>query len=153
MENLWMCINNIPAVLPLWSSLKHNDITTFLSVGFVSFMSAISHLVENHKHGMPGWINVSKNVSIITNKLDVLGSFLIITRMTYLYYNKYGIDISMLVSNWKLLLCVMMSVMCLKISEYDNQNVLIKRRYLVLHTIWHVTIYPLMFIYLESIIY
>src|SRR5258708_11884545 len=122
MENLWMCFNNLPVIFPLYTTYKGNDYITFGSILYVSSMSAISHLLENHKHGMPGFFNISPSLSYFFNRLDVLGSVLTVCRMAYLYYKKYSFNIYPLIHNYQLLMLLLISFACLKISEYDNQN-------------------------------
>ena len=73
-----MCLNNLPCVLPMITSYKNNDMITFGTIGYVASMSAISHLLENHKHGMPGFFQT--NWSYFFNRLDVIGSILTISR-------------------------------------------------------------------------
>lgn len=51
-----------------------------------------------------------------------------------------------------LIVLTLLSFICLRISEYDNQNVLLKGRYLFFHSLWHLSIYPIMDRFL-SIIY
>lgn len=153
MENLWMCLNNLPALLPISIASHYNDRITAGCITFVSSMSAISHLLENHKHGMPGFISISKSCSYFFNRLDVLGSIMTITRFMYIYYQKYGMSVDPLIKNKGIVLMALLSMLCNMISEYDNQNVFLKNRYLLLHSIWHITIYPIMYLYLKNIIY
>ncbi len=148
MENLWMCLNNLPCILPMINSYKNNDMITFSTIGYVASMSAISHLLENHKHGMPGFFTT--NLSYFFNRLDVIGSVLTIIRFLYLYYVKYGFNLQPI--NKYLIILTLLSFMCLKISEYDNQNILLKGQYIFFHSLWHISIYPIMDSFL-SIIY
>lgn len=151
MENLWMCFNNLPSIIPLYSAYGHGDMTTFATIGYVSSMSAISHLLENHKHGMPGFF--SNRVSYLFNRLDVLGSILTVLRMGYLYYSRYGLRIDILFQKRGLIALLITSFICLKISKYDNMNIALKNRYLLFHSLWHLSIYPIMGEFLNEVIY
>ncbi len=89
MENLFVAISNLPAVLPIATSYLRKDHVTTCCITFVAIASAISHLVENHKHGMPG-IGFSKNASYILNRIDVAACVVALSRMSYIYYVKNG---------------------------------------------------------------
>ena len=62
---------------------------TFYCILYVSVLSFISHLVENHKHDMPG-VGFPKKFSYIMNRLDVLGCLIVLYRLVDLYITKYG---------------------------------------------------------------
>lgn len=148
-----MCLNNLPALIPLRRSYMFDDMVTFGTIGYVSSMSAISHLLENHKHGMPGFIPNSSITSWFFNRLDVLGSALVVLRFSYLYYKKYGFNVKPLTDNITLVIASVLSFMCQRISEYDNKNVSLKNRYLLFHSAWHLSIYPIMDMFLSVLIY
>ena len=100
MENLLVSLTNLTCLLPLYTTIINKDYYTFMSILFVSLASVISHLVENHKHGMPGYIVTTKLTSYYWNKLDVFGCLIIICRLSYLFYNNYRsfkFDLNMLV--------------------------------------------------------
>ena len=64
MENLLVSLTNLTCLLPLYTTIINKDYYTFMSILFVSLASVISHLVENHKHGMPGYIGYSYFIKI-----------------------------------------------------------------------------------------
>jgi len=138
--NFITSITNFTAYFPIYTSFINNDIITTLSLSFVATMSTFSHLIENHKHGMKG-IGFSKELSIITNKLDVFGCVIMISRLGYLYYNKNMFSLDLLSNNKTLLVSTLLLFGCNKLSEYDNQNVKLRNRYVVLHSIWHTGVY------------
>ena len=107
---------------------------------FVGSFSFLSHLAENHKHGMPG-IGFSPNVSYILNRFDVLGVVLVALRMIYLYYWKRGISITLFLENPYLTSLLILAVACNLISEHDKYNQELKWRYIVCHSIWHTSIF------------
>jgi hypothetical protein len=138
--NFITSVTNFTAYFPIYTSFVNNDIITTSCLSFVATMSTFSHLVENHKHGMSG-IGCSKELSIITNKLDVLGCVIMIGRLGYLYYYKMGFSPKLLCDNKTLFMITLLLFICNKLSEYDNQNVKLRNRYVVLHSIWHMGIY------------
>ena len=146
-----MCVNNLPALIPLYRSYMYKDRITCGTILYVSSMSAISHLLENHKHGMPGFFNSSSNLSYFFNRLDVIGSGLTIFRFAYLYYEKYGFNINQLINNYQLIIITVLSFSCLRISEYDQYNSDLKNRYILFHSLWHLSIYSIMDYFLKII--
>ena len=58
MENVIVALSNYPAILPINTALDNRDFGTFAVINFVATASFISHLFENHKHGMPGVLNI-----------------------------------------------------------------------------------------------
>src|SRR3989304_7064998 len=89
--NLFVALSNFTCVYPIYTSFKSHDYITTMIISFVSLFSFLSHLFENHKHGMKGIIK-SKKISYILNRLDVLGCIFVIIRFGYLYYIKYGLN-------------------------------------------------------------
>lgn len=90
-ENLLVALSNVLCYYPIRTALQNSDYLTASSIIFVSVFSVVSHLVENHKHGMTG-IWLSKEVSYFLNRLDVLSCFIVIIRFGYLFYSKFSID-------------------------------------------------------------
>jgi hypothetical protein len=152
MENIIVALSNFPSIYPIYLSLHFNDFYTFASLAFVSFWSIVSHLLENHKHGMPGLGN-SKKISYLTNRLDVLGCGLIISRICYLYYYKYGHSINPVIENKYLVIGLLMPIILLQISEYDKYNSKRKCVYIIFHSMWHITAFYSLGIFLKSFIY
>ena len=150
-ENLLVALSNLPCYLPIQTALQNSDYLTASSVILVSVFSFVSHLMENHKHGMPG-IGFSTEVSYFLNRLDVLGCFIAIIRFGYLFYSKYGIDLRHL-SKGNLLIYGLMSVLFLQISEYDKYNPKLKYLYMLNHCIWHINIFLIMNKFLLELIY
>lgn len=152
MENIIVASSNFPFIYPTYLSLCSQDFYTFASLSFVSFWSIISHLLENHKHGMPG-IGNSKKISYITNRLDVFGCGLIISRLCYLYYQKYGCSISPIIENKYLVTGLLLPIVFLQISEYDKYNPRRKNSYIIFHSMWHITVFCSLGIFLNTFIY
>lgn len=137
--------------LPIYQAYKYADYWTTGVISFVSVASIFSHLIENHKHGMPGY-GFSSWTSRLYNKLDVFGSMLTIFRMMQLYYIKYGLDLFPLWYKKYLIAALFGSFLCLRLSERDHSSAT-RDKYMILHIIWHVTIYPIMYLYLKDVIY
>src|SRR5665648_393423 len=94
MYNLITAITNAPCIYPIYLSYAKSDYITTSILSFVSVASIVSHLAENHKHGMPGLFNISTNTSYILNRLDVFGAIMTGMRITYLYYQKFGLNVN-----------------------------------------------------------
>lgn len=152
MENIVVAFSNAPCIYPLYITYKNKDWITFSSVAFVSGASFVSHLFENHKHGMPG-LGLSTNTSYILNRFDVLGCVIVITRVAYLFYKKYGFDSTVVKENYLLVLAASLCGICLRISEYDKYNPKLKTMYIATHSVWHVGIFLVMGRFLSNLIY
>jgi len=147
-ENLLMAVTNMTILAPIILAAISQDYWTLFVVGFVFAASVISHLVENHKYGMPGFIKVSKEVSYYWNRVDVFGCGLVVTRFLYLYV-KYGPPIT----KWDALLTGISLVLNVA-SGYDKSNGNLKWfPYLTLHSIWHIMAGYLMATFLQKIYY
>lgn len=151
-QNLIVALSNFPAIFPLYQTIKKNDYLTFGVISFVTTGSFLSHLVENHKHGMPG-IGFSKEVSYLLNRMDVLGCLLVGCRFGYLYFDKYGFDYNLIIKAKFFSGLVIMSFLMLQISEYDKYNPRLRNRYIVTHSIWYIGIFTTMNYLLKRFIY
>lgn len=152
-ENLIVSISNFSCVYPLYLCYKNKDIWSGLAIGFVSTFSILSHLVENHKHGMIGIGGFSKETSYILNRFDVLGCGISMVRFGYLYYKKFGWNLYPLFSDKYLVELAIISFFFLRISEYDKYNPRLKNRYIITHCIWHIGIFIAMGDFLKKLIY
>lgn len=152
MENILVATSNITCLYPINVCIFNKDYVTAYCIIFVAFFSYWSHLVENHKHNMPG-IGVNKKMSYILNRFDVFGCLIVIVRMLYLQYYVYGLDITPIINNWKIVIMLIFLCEILGISETDVHNIRLKYRYIALHSIWHLGIFTLMGYYLDTVIY
>lgn len=156
MENLWVALTNLPAVYPIRAAIQHNDAITAWCLMFVSLFSFSSHLVENHKHGMPG-IGVSKYTSWVLNRFDVLGCILVFLRVAWLCWAHHArfpwLLAYQLVKDWGFLLQIAISFGLSRISEYDHYNPDLKRFYIVTHSLWHISIFLVINKFLLKYIY
>jgi hypothetical protein len=150
--NWLMALSNLPVIQPIYQTIMARDYWTMLLIIFVGSMSFVSHLVENHKHGMPG-IGFSRLVSYFLNRLDVIGSIWTFGRFLQLYHQKFGMNISGIVQNKMFFISLLISFLFLRVSEYDKYNLELRPMYIVLHCVWHVSIYTIMNYFLREIIY
>lgn len=139
MENILVALSNVPSIFPIYQAHKNNDIVTLSCISFVSVFSFLSHLVENHKHGMPG-IGISPKISYILNRLDVLGCIFAVSRFGKIFLS----DLSILksITNDKHIMIGLPLVLASSvISEYDKYNPKLKHRYVLFHCLWHIGIF------------
>jgi len=148
MSNWIVALTNMPAILPIWQSVINQDYLTTACIGFVSFMSFVSHLVENHKHGMPG-IGYTKNTLYVLNRLDVVGAVSTGLRFMYLYYVKFGFSVKGIIEHPYLAMGALIAFLLLRISEYDKYNVQLRTMYMITHSLWHVSIFVMMYYFLQ----
>jgi hypothetical protein len=137
MENIFVANTNLLVLYPIIVCLNAQDFVTAYTIGFVGFASFISHLAENHKHGMRG-VGFSIQTSFLLNRLDVLGCILLIIRLAQLYYTRHGLTLS--ISNLHIIQILFVITLNL-ISEYDNQNIKLKSRYIITHSLWHISVF------------
>lgn len=127
--NLITAFTNITAFFPLYRSCVHKDFITFGAISFVAVFSFISHLYENHKHGM-GLKEHSKVVSYYLSKLDVLGAWIVVFRllpMAFAVYDRVGITYYVFAG---------ITGFFGAISEYDITEET-RTKYLIFHGLWH----------------
>lgn len=141
MENLFVASTNLPILLPLYLSYENNDYVTGLSLLFLGIFSFTSHLFENHKHCMPGF-GLSKKVSYILNRLDVLGCIILGPRLLYFAY------LNPLILSWNMMLVLLILGGLNFASEYDKSSLELKNRYILLHSLWHVGIFIWIYVFL-----
>ncbi len=151
--NIYLAISNVLVILPLRTSYLNGDIITFSTIFFVGLMSFLSHLFENHKHGMKGFISVPININInincsyslsyVLNRFDVLGCIFVLVRFLQLFY-KYMYNYNEYVLNdINIIVMALFSLSLNLISEYDK-TIKTRCRYVITHSLWHVCIYYVM---------
>ena len=146
--NLLTAGSIFPCVFPIWCALAAGDIITACCLIFVSVASVISHLWENHKHGMKSITPINKSTSIILCQIDKFAAICTIIRLIYLYVQIYGFDFSRLLSYPLMFL----PFLFLFVSEYDKYNPKLKWMYLATHPIWHLTAFIAMDFFLKTFI-
>ena len=146
MENIIVAASNFTCILPLIASYVKKDFISFTIFSFVSLASITSHLIENHKHGMPG-MGFNKSTSYILNRLDVMGCIFTIIRFVIMYYGKYGLNIyEMIVNNTSVFALGIIMMLISIMSEHDKYNANKKIFYIISHSIWHIGIYFVMYL-------
>jgi hypothetical protein len=151
-ENILVACTNYPAIYSIKQAFWANDTITFIVLLFVALASFISHLVENHKHGMNG-IGLSTKVSFYLNRVDIIACICVIFRLIYLYCAKYGTNINILLKNKYKVLIMITPIIFLAISEYDKYNHNLKTLYIIMHSLWHISIFVVINIFLKIFIY
>lgn len=144
--NTFVAVSNITCMHPLMTSYRARDYITFLCLLFVSSASFVSHLFENHKHGMVGHPDVSQYASWVMNRFDVAGCVITTIRLLYLGINMYGGVIYGLKNIQYLGLALVIKI----ISEYDK-TAASQSIYVMYHSIWHMLIFIVIDMYLRDI--
>ena len=150
--NILVALSNAPCLYPLSLSLAKKDYLTACVLAFVSTASFTSHLVENHKHGMPG-IDFSTTVSYYLNRMDVLGCAIVGARLAYLFYNRYGLNYGIMWDNKFAFFMYALPLVLMAISEYDKYNAKLKNMYIVTHSLWHISVFTVIGGFLKNFIY
>jgi len=149
MENIVVAVSNFPAIYPINTAFIDGDFWTAVTIGYVTVASFISHLFENHKHGMPGVLSLwniypPPIISYVLNRLDVIGAGMTMARFGYLYYSKYGTSTLFFLNHPYFTLSLIATFCLLIISEYDKFNPDLKKSYIITHCLWHICIFTIM---------
>ena len=152
MENIIVALTNYPALKAIDTAFGNNDPLTALLIGFAGSASFISHLVENHKHNMPGFFpNCSHKTSYLLNRVDVLGVVVLGIRVTSLYYHHYGISPIFFTRYPVFTGCLLLSCGLNLISERWDYVASRKKLFILTHSLWHLSIFSLLNIFLIKI--
>ncbi len=143
MENILVAGSNFGAIKVIQSTLLNDDYITYIVVSYVAVASFISHLFENHKHGMPGWY-LSPEVSYLLELLGVTGVILTVTRFCYLYYINYGLTVDVLKPHLNEICVGVFGIFFNLLSEHDKYNKELKAVYIISHMLWHMIIFEVM---------
>ena len=153
--NYITAISNITCYFPIVATYRRKDYLTCGALCFVSAASFVSHLFETHKHDMSGIMPVSKTTSYFLNRIDVLGCSIISIRLLYLFLIKMENKkiIFQMMKHYKTLLLCSLPLLLLTISETDKLNPRLRTRYVITHSLWHLTVFPAINYLLKKIIY
>ena len=149
--NIILAITNLSAILPIYLSVIHNDRYTAAVLLAVAIASFLSHLVENHKHGMPG-IGFPRIISIVLNKIDVVCCIFVFARIGYISVATYVSKIFWLIINKNIYLYALPLILNI-VSEYDKYNPKYKYFYVWIHSVWHISIFISIYFFLLNYIY
>jgi len=152
MENIVVALTNYPVIYSIDLAFDKMDYLTgiiLLNIGSASFLS---HLIENHKHGMPG-IGFSSSTSYYLNRWDVISCILVAIRFGYLYWKKYDCNMTTLIKNKSMIFEFVFAMVILHLSECDRYNPKLKYMYIILHGTWHLKIFNLLYHFLDKVIY
>jgi len=144
-ENLPTTLTNLPMLFGVYLAYSNDDLLTALCILFVASASFFSHLIENHKHGMSGYIVVSKRTSYALNRLDVIGCCIVITRYIQLIYQYHYVP------TFDEVFVTILAFTLNIISERDKYNADLKYFYILIHSIWHLIAAACMYLILKNI--
>ena len=140
MENIFVASTNIFVVYPIFECYLARDYLTASVLAFVGFFSFVSHLAENHKHGMPGVLGVDRCDSYLLNRLDVLGVILTVLRVGYVFLN--GIQMTFIfIYEYPYLLFAFFVLVFFNLSSEFDKTPDTKYLYVFLHSVWHIGIF------------
>lgn len=145
--NLITAFSNISVLYPLYISNEAGDTITTNLLWLMFFASAISHLIENHKHGM-GTKIIPEWVSLAANKIDVLMCIVLVINYSILFCVHYQFDNTFslvkpfVARPFKIALLVLLPHIYLmnRISE-SEKTIKTRKRYVILHSLWHFFIF------------
>src|SRR5437868_14932515 len=149
MQNVVTTITNLTCLLPLYLCYINKDYMTLYLITIVSIASLLMHVMENHHHGMPGLLNVSKQTSWMFNQIDISCALVTAAWLLYLYYNKYGLSIVRQTE----VMWLLSPFLFLLLSNYDKYNAAWRTWYIITHSIWHITVFLSIYYYLNHFIY
>ena len=136
MENWIVASSNAPALVAIWFAAAAEDYPSAVLLVLAAFFSFGSHLVENHKHGMPGAI---QGRSIGWNRCDRAAVVWCCLRAVYLFvWHRWP-------SLWLLLSMAFFAAFNLA-SEWDKTRDT-KWFYVMLHCVWHIGIWSCIALY------
>lgn len=152
--NILVALSNITCIYPIYIAWMHRDRATAYVISFVAVASFISHLVENHKHNMPG-IGFTKKVSFWLNRMDVLGCMITTLRFLQIFHLRYAFSVNAIRHNKLIFFSYCLPFILLAISENkpDKHNPKKRTLYIATHSIWHLTIFATMGHFLTKFIY
>lgn len=157
--NFITAFTNFSALYPIKVSIVNGDYTTACVIMIMFLASFISHIAENHKHGM-GDETSSKTLSYILNRIDVAMVFVLSSRICWLLYERFsdeayswGIWSVILVyfPNYKgLLISLALLFICNLLSE-SEKTIATRTRYVLLHSVWHLGVFGWLGVFLEQV--
>lgn len=143
--NIVTAMTNAEAIYPLYVCYKAGDPSMAYLVAVAATASLVSHLFENHKHGMEGF-GFSRRISIATNVVDILASLILIGTVGKMAWNLYLKGDSLFLA--KIFACYGVCNVFLLLNESDY-SASTQRRYLVCHNIWHIGVFTTLRVFPE----
>lgn len=137
-----VALTNLPALVPIFTAYSNNDLWTCAALCFVATASFISHLVENHKHGMPGFLRgVSVHQSLMWMRIDQLACDVVLLRFLVLLFLHPSWPQSLFTIMYKEGVTLACLFTTLQVSEYDKYNPTLKHAYIFARSWWHIEIF------------
>lgn len=148
--NIVNAASNLPVVGVIKTSLSNKDYLTFGCALFIGIASPLSHLAENHKHGLAGVLGVSEKTSYLLNRMDVAAALTMFLRSLFIYYNRYGLDPTFFSKhkNFTMLLLIAggLNLISERIPSVANNKIM----YTITHSTWHFMIFSLFEYFLKQ---
>jgi hypothetical protein len=135
-------ISNFPVIPLIASCMEHGDYLTAWIVTNAGLASMISHFAENHKHNLPGILNLTPRHSYVLNRIDVFWAIVTATRFLYILYSNHGLTLvqERPVFSTLLVVSLLLNIISERIPFVANNPVL----FTIVHSAWHVSIFTLL---------
>ena len=140
--NIILSVSNITGILPILTTFYANDITTCLTIVFVMVASMGSHLCQTGYNGLWGF-GASMDTFFIGNFFDIIGCWLVVARIGFLYLSVYGISIYGFTKDPVLLFSSAVALLLNVISCWDRSDT---KYFVIIHSLWHCAV----FVYLNA---
>ena len=125
-----------------------------------AFWSAISHLYENHKHGM-GLKEHSRNFSYFLNRMDVVSAIVLFVHIFLFLSNaflrgnnlteNFGLVLTTICThNQSKVLFTLLSFCCNIVSEEITTGEETRTWFILFHGIWHITIFLVLDLWIKD---
>ena len=134
--NLILSFSNILIVPCLTLTWNVQDYYTFYIALFIGSASFISHLFQNKYNGLWGF-NASVTTFIVLNTLDVIGAWVTVSRVCYLYVNTYGLVFDGFLVD-PVFLGLFFAALCFGMYTSLNRNDEVF--FVWLHSMWHILV-------------
>ena len=136
MENVLVAFSNLYALLPIYRAIRISNWLTAIILTGAMVSSIVYHLLECHKHQMPGlWFGRSEFIYHLTINIDRLFALLSV----YIFY-----DPTML-WNHRYLAGIALASMTISETIYRYE----KRPYIFFHIIWHILAFHLAYLFVK----
>ena len=149
MDNWLLALSNAPC---LWGMVVAGgvlDHSTALIVLIAGMFSFVFHLGESGRHGLAGCLALEHSEVMYWHSLDLLGVSMVIGRMIYLI--GYDQLLPFLSAHIGLTGSLGLALILNLVSERFPPIAQYPRRYAIVHSLWHVSIFSLLGLTLTAI--
>jgi len=143
LTNTFMALTNLVALPSIIQLFQQTRYVEFFVVFGAAISSFIYHLIEHHKHGMPGiGYFDSRFWHIFFLNMDRVFAFL--TVIILAYYNPNAI------TKKRIIFTGLIALVFMTLSETLYRPVRYQKQYIILHTIWHIMAYTRIHLVINS---